>query len=41
MAEMMISRGKLKNSEKSLLQCHVVHDEPHIKPPKTELGSPQ
>jgi hypothetical protein len=38
---MMISRGKLKNSEKNLLQCHFVHHECHFKSPGVEPESPR
>jgi hypothetical protein len=37
---MAISRGKLKNLERHMLQCDFVYDEFHMKPPGIESGSP-
>jgi hypothetical protein len=34
----MISRGRPKNSENNLLQCHFVDHESHFKSPETEPG---
>jgi hypothetical protein len=37
-SEMMISRGKPKDSEKNLLQCNFVHHESRLKSPGNEPG---
>jgi hypothetical protein len=36
---LIAGKGKPKNSQKSLLQCHFVHHESHFQSPGVESGS--